>query len=91
MARRLTRNYCWIFLILLGAWILKTTTVVMQPRTGEAEFIHSTKEFLHNTAIGYIPGGVVLGGVLAFYCWLFYVMLRHRTNQGELTFGDVHV
>lgn len=91
MARRLGRNYCWIFLILLGAWMLKTTTVVMQPRTGEAEFIHSGQEFLHNTAIGYIPGGVVLGSVLVFYCWLFYLMVRHRTNQGELTFGDVHV
>lgn len=91
MARRLSRNYCWIFLILLAAWLLKTTTAVLQPRTGEAEFIHSGKEFLHNTAIGYIPGWVVLAGVLVFYCWLFYVMFRHRTEEGEMTFGDVHV
>lgn len=91
MARRLIRNYCWIFLILLGAWILKTTTAVLQPRTGEAEFIHSGAEFLQNSAIGYIPGGVVLAGVLTFYGWLFYVMIRHRTQGGELTFGDVHV
>ena len=91
MARRLARNYCWIFLILLGAWLLKTTTAVLQPRTGEAEFIHSGEEFLHNAAIGYIPGGVVLAGVLIFYCWLFYVMIRHRTLKGELAFGDVHV
>ena len=91
MARRLARNYCWIFLILLGAWALKTTTVVIQPRTGEAEFIHSGMELLHNTAIGYIPGWIVLAFVLIFYVWLFYVMIRHRTNEGELTFGDVHV
>jgi len=91
MARRLARNYCWIFLILLGAWMLKTTTAVLQPRTGEAEFIHSGKEFLHNAAIGYIPGGVVLAGVLIFYGWLFYVMIRHRTQEGELIFGDAHV
>ena len=91
MARRLARNYCWIFLILLGAWLLKTTTVVLQPKTGEAEFIHSGQEFLHNSAIGYIPGGVVLAGVLLFYGWLFYIMIRHRTQEGELTFGDAHV
>jgi uncharacterized membrane protein len=91
MARRLARNYVWIFLILLAAWLLKITTAVLQPRTGEAEFIHSLDEFLHNTAIGYIPGEVVLAGVLIFYSWLFYVMIRHRTNEGELTFGEVHV
>jgi uncharacterized membrane protein len=91
MARRLERNYIWIFLILLAAWMLKITTAVLQPRTGEAEFIHSFDEFLHNTDIGYIPGEVVLAGVLIFYGWLFYVMIRHRTNEGELTFGEVHV
>ncbi len=91
MARRLARNYFWIFLILLGAWLLKTTTVVLQPRTGEAEFIHSGKEFLHNSAIGYIPGGVVLAGMLIFYGWLFYIMIRHRKQEGELIFGDAHV
>lgn len=90
MARRLARNYFWIFLILLGAWMLKTTAV-MQPRTGEAEFIHSFEELLHNTAIGYIPGGVVLVGVLVFYGWLFYIMIRHRTHEGELNFGEAHV
>jgi uncharacterized membrane protein len=91
MARRLSRNYCWIFLVLLGAWVLKTTTAVLQPRTGDVEFVHSGKEFLHNTAIGYIPGSFVLAGVLIFYGWLLYVMIRHRTVEGELTFGDVHV
>lgn len=91
MARRLSRNYCWIFLILLGAWILKTTTVVLQPKTGEAEFIHSIKEFLENSAVGYIPGEIVLVGIVIFYFWLFYIMARHKTHQGELTFGDVHV
>ncbi len=91
MARRLSRNYCWIFLVLLGAWVLKTTTAVLQPRTGDVEFVHSGKEFLHNAAIGYIPGSLVLAGVLVFYGWLLYVMIRHRTVEGELTFGDVHV
>jgi len=91
MARRLSRNYCWIFLILLGAWMLKTTTAVLQPRTGDVEFVHSGAEFLHNAAVGYIPGAIVLAGVMIFYGWLLYIMIRHRTVEGELTFGDVHV
>ena len=91
MARRLARNYCWIFLILLAAWLLKISTAAFEPRTGETEFVHSFEGFLHNTAIGYIPGEAVLASVLIFYVWLFYVMLRHRTEEGELTFGEVHV
>ena len=29
--------------------------------------------------------------ILIFYAWLLYLMIRHRTVEGELTFGDVHV
>ena len=63
----------------------------VETRTGDVEFVHSGKEFLHNTAIGYIPGSLVLVGVLIFYGWLLYVMIRYRTVEGELTFGDAHV
>jgi len=91
MARRLRRNYCWIFLILLLAWLLKTTTAVLQPKAGEAEFIHSTGELFHNAAIGYVPGWAVLICVLSFYGWVLYVTLKHREAQGELAYGEVHV
>ncbi len=91
MARRLARNYCWLFLILLAAWLLKVSTAALQPRTGEAEFIHSVEEFLQNAAIGGVPGEAVVASVLIFYGWLLYVMFRHRTEEGELTFGEVHV
>jgi uncharacterized membrane protein len=90
MARRLRRNYAWIYLILLLAWLLKTT-VVMGPKGGEAELIHSTGELFRNAAIGYVPGWVVLTGVLSFYGWTLYVMLVHREAPGELAYGDVHV
>ncbi len=91
MARRLRRNYCWMFLIVLGAWLLKATTATFHPQRGEAEFVHSTAELFHNMAVGYIPGWVVLLGVFLFYCWLAWVMIRHRTLEGELAFGDAHV
>jgi uncharacterized membrane protein len=91
MARRLRRNYGWMFLILLLAWLLKTTAAVLQPGGGETKFVHSTGELLRNAAISYIPGWVVLISILAFYSWLLYVILSHREAWGELAFGEVHV
>ncbi|HWQ35719.1 MAG TPA: DUF2270 domain-containing protein [Blastocatellia bacterium] len=91
MSRRLRRNYCWIFLILLLAWLLKTTTAVLQPKSGEAQFIHSTGELLRNASIGALPGWLVLTALLAFYGWLAYVIFRYRETEGELAYGQVHV
>jgi uncharacterized membrane protein len=89
MARRLRRNYSWLFLILLLAWILKTTTSVLQP--GSSQIIHSAGELLNNAALGYIPGWLVLICILSFYGWLLYIMLKHRETTGELAYGEVHV
>ncbi len=90
MARRLRRNYIWLFLILLLAWLLKTTTSVLQA-SGPAEIVHSTGELFKNAAVGYLPGWLVLIGILGFYGWMFYIMLKHRQTAGELAFGEVHV
>jgi uncharacterized membrane protein len=91
MARRLRRNYCWMFLTLLLAWALKTTTVTLQPGFGQVGFVHSRGEFFSNLTIGYIPGWVVLIGVLMFYGWLAYVMFKYHKVEGELSYGQVHV
>jgi uncharacterized membrane protein len=91
MARRLRRNYIWLFLILLLAWFLKTTTVVLQTDAGKFEFIHSRHQLLSNAAIGYIPGWLVLTAVILFYGWLAYVTFKHYETQGELDYGQVHV
>ena len=90
MARRLRRNYIWLFLILLLAWLLKTSTGVLQP-TGTAEIVHSTGELFRNAAIGYVPGLVVVILIVSFYGWMFYVMIKHREASGELAYGEVHV
>ncbi|MEK6289177.1 MAG: DUF2270 domain-containing protein [Acidobacteriota bacterium] len=90
MARRLRRNYIWLFLILLLAWLLKTTTSVLQA-TGAAEMVHSTGELFKNAAIGYLPGWLVVILVLFLYGWMFYIMLKHRETSGELAYGEVHV
>jgi uncharacterized membrane protein len=90
MARRLRRNYIWLFLILLLAWFLKTTTSVLQA-SGSAQIIHSTGELFQNAAIGYVPGWVVLIMILGFYGWMVYIMRTYREASGELAYGEVHV
>ncbi len=86
MARRLRRNYCWIFLILLAAWLLKAVG-----STEAASFSEAQALVLANTRIGWTPGWVVLLFVSAFHGWLLYVMLRHGRVEEELTFGEVYV
>jgi uncharacterized membrane protein len=92
MARRLRRNYCWIFLILLLAWLLKTTSSILQPSVRDlSSIIHFTGELNHNAAIGQVPGWAVLFAILSFYGWMFYVMWKYREGPGELAYGEVHV
>ena len=91
MARRLRRNYIWLFLILLLAWLLKTTTRVLQASGGTAEMVQSTNEVFKNAAIGYVPGWMVIILIVTFYGWLTYVMFTHREAAGELAYGEVHV
>ncbi len=88
MARRLRRNYIWLFSILLLAWFLKTSSTGLQK---EARIIHSTGELFTNASIGYVPGWAVLVVILSFYGWLLYIMLSHRETTGELAYGEVHV
>ena len=91
MARRLRRNYIWLFLILLLAWLLKTTTRVLQPQNTSGEILQSPNEILFNASIGHVPGAVVVAVILAFYAWLVYIMIKHRESSGELAYGEVHV
>jgi uncharacterized membrane protein len=91
MARRLRRNYIWLFLILLVAWLLKITPTSLQGDTGESRLVYPAYELIRRASIGYVPGWVVLAGVLAFYGWMIFVMQRHRETTGELAYGEVHV
>ena len=88
MSRRLRRNYFWIFLVVLLAWLVKTTSMVSE---GHARFIHTTSEFLSNAAVAGIPGSVVVLGIGALYAWLVFAMLRFQLDEDELGPGQVHV
>jgi uncharacterized membrane protein len=91
MARRLRRNYIWLFLILLLAWLLKTTTTVLQPKIFSGQFVQSANQLLFNASIGSVPGLIVVLGLAGFYGYLFYIMYKHRESAGELAYGEVHV
>jgi uncharacterized membrane protein len=91
MARRLRRNYIWLFLILLLAWLLKTTARVLQAESGRPELVHSTGELFKNASIGYVPGWTVVLLIVGFYSWMIYIMFKHQEAAGELAYGEVHV
>jgi uncharacterized membrane protein len=88
MARRLQRNYGWIFLVVLLAWLVKTTSEVSDGRT---RLVHSMHEFLANTAVAGIPGVAVIVGIGLLYAWLLIVMIHFDIDDEDLGPGHVHV
>ncbi|NGO52840.1 DUF2270 domain-containing protein [Allomesorhizobium camelthorni] len=91
MSRRLKRNYMWMFLILLLAWVLKISTPKLQEEGTARELAWSFNEVIGSAAFGPISGWVILLGVAAFYCWLAYTALRPDVETVEATYGEVHV
>jgi uncharacterized membrane protein len=91
MSRRMRRNYCWLFLILLLAWLLKTSTTTLPAGGAETRLVGSLSEWVRNAAIGPMPGGAVVTGLALFYAWVVLTALRVPKGEGELAFGDVHV
>lgn len=88
MSRRLRRNYCWIFLVVLLAWLVKTTSHFSN---GHTRLVQSLGEFLDNASIAGIHGTVVIAGVAAMYAWLIFVALRYALDEDDLGPGNVHV
>jgi uncharacterized membrane protein len=90
-ARRLRRNYIYVFLLLLLAWIVKISTPKLQDNGLKGDFVHSVLEAVRNASLGPLPGVVVVAIVAAFYLMLFVIMMITPDEQGELVHGDVHV
>jgi len=90
-ARRLRRNYIWMFLILLLAWLLKISSPKMQPAGTPVEFTLSPGVWVSNATVGPIAGWLVIAGVAVFYGGLLYAALRPFKAEGEIAYGDVHV
>jgi uncharacterized membrane protein len=90
-ARRLRRNYIYIFLILLAAWVLKISTPKLQDSGPKSDFVHSVFEVIRNATLGPVPGMVVVGIVALFYAALIGIAFFTADEDGELQHGDVHV
>jgi uncharacterized membrane protein len=84
-SRRLRRNYIWMFLIVLVAWLLKISTPKLMP--DGTPFRKCTCEWATGAAIGPVPSWAVVLAVSAFYC----CAPRRYAGEGELSIGDVHV
>ena len=91
VSRRLRRNYIWMYLILLLAWLLKVTSTKLQPDATTLDRLQSLQRVVANAALGPMPGWVVFVAVLLFYLWLVWAAMRPRHRAGEMVYGNVHV
>ncbi|MFT4160874.1 DUF2270 domain-containing protein [Shinella sp.] len=90
--RRLRRNYCWMYLILLLAWGLKISSSALQrPATAGRDMSLAVEHVVGNAALGPVPGGVVIALVLIFYVAIAYFSLKVDMSDTELAHGSVHV
>jgi uncharacterized membrane protein len=91
VSRRLSRNYGWMFLILLLAWLLKLSSPRIHSEGAAAETVLSLPALLGNAAIGPVPGWVVFLCVALFYAGLLTAIVIGGTDKGELSIGEVHM
>jgi len=89
--RRLRRNYCWMYAILLLAWILKISTPRLQTDEAAQEMAHSWNYIVDNAALGPMPGLVVIILVAAFYAVILYGTLHRGPDDGDFVHGEAHV
>jgi len=89
--RRLRRNYCWMYLILLLAWCLKITTPKLQTEGSPLMQAHSWSYVVDNAALGPIPGWAVLCMVAVGYLGILYGALHRERDEGEFVQGEAHV
>ena len=86
MTRRLRRNYIWMYLILLLAWLLKITTPLLQPEGTHLGWREPFVNMVSSAEAGPIPGIIVIVLVSVFYAWLAW-MVSHTDKEA----GKVHV
>ena len=73
MSQQLRRNYLWMFLVLLLAWVLKISTPKLQDDGVTLDVARSLHEIVANAAFGPLPGWAILLGV---DCLLLLARLR---------------
>ena len=88
---RLRRNFFWMYLILLLAWVLRITSVKLQVESPTDSRLQPLWRLLDNAALGPIPGWIVVAAIAAGYGLLLFMTLRRRRKSAETQYGEVHV
>lgn len=79
LTRRLTRNYVWMYGILLLGWLLKITSARLAADGAALDSPISFQSITDNAALGLVPGWIVAPLVLGFFTALVVVSVRgHR-------------
>lgn len=86
--RRLRRNYLWLFLILLAAWLLQIAGFDVSSRQPSSTV---SADIIHNASIGALSGAPIIVLVLCFYCVLIVAAVFWKKPHEELFLGNVHV
>ena len=88
ISRRLRRNYGWMYLILLFAWVLKIVSARLQPEGAVASWREPFVDVAVSAALGPIPGWAVLAAVGLFYAAIAWLALQpdrgRNTDAGEV-------
>ncbi|MDB5615281.1 MAG: hypothetical protein JWQ22_2934 [Devosia sp.] len=86
LRRRLRRNYVWMFLILLCAWIVK----IASPDLQAGAYLDPSRPIatiVGHAAIGPVPGWFVIAAIGCFYIGLAVACFRGKDRGGD----EVHV
>jgi uncharacterized membrane protein len=89
--RRLRRNYCWMYLILLLAWGLKISSPILQADGSATDHVRSLAGAAARAALGPVSGWLVIALVGLFYVAIAFASLHREPGEGELAHGEVHV
>lgn len=91
MGRRLRRNYLWMFLILIMAWLLKICPPELTVSHPAADISNMIRETALNAAVGVLPGSFVIACVGVFYALILLVAVRSQILDSRRLDVPVHV
>lgn len=84
--RRLRRNYVWMYVIILAAWLLKITSPQLQDGA-QADPDRPLAAMVGHAALGPLPGWAVICVVFVIYAGVIYAAVRGSDRGGD----EVHV
>ena len=84
IGRRLKRNYVFIFILIMVAWVTKIFLHASEPIT-------SSRALYHALRVGYIPSWLVAGTFIAtFACVIGITIYVGKKSSGEITEFGAH-